>query len=205
MKTLLIVLGWTAGHIQERSTANLSVVDLYDIDARHFQGPIAVRYQVGDAVIDLPEAALASLSFIGGTLTSATVNPHQRPLDGAGAAKLCQTLEETFSHRGSAFVFPARNEFKEFAEGLKRGHVSARSSPPWRFPAKLASDAVNIVVRPFESLSSSSTSSDAKQYMIALEFGNSKIVDTANEKLDAARAKQFPNRRGRIPLTDYPK
>jgi hypothetical protein len=203
MKTILIILGWSAGQIQERSSAALDVADLYDIDARHFRGPLSIRYQVKDAFVEMPEAELASLSFTGGILTSATVNPHLRPLDGSEAARLCRNLEEAFS-RWAAFVFPASGEFQAFAESLKSGHVRYGSLPPWRFASKLEGDAVNFVVRPFES-PSSPTAATSPLYMIAVEFGNSKIADEANAKIDAVRAKAFPGRRGRIRMSEYPK
>ena len=203
MKTILIILGLTAGQIQERSSADLDVAGLYDYDARYFQGPIAVRYQAREVVIDLPDAELVSVSFTMGILTSSEVTPHRRPLDGAEAAKLCQELEKTFLHRG--FVFPKANEFKKFTEGLKLRGAPAESLPPWRFGWKLENDKVNIVIRPFESSSTPPTSSGVKRYMVAVEFGNLIIADMADKRMNEVRAKYFPNRQNRILMSEYPK
>jgi hypothetical protein len=203
MKTIVIVLGWAATQIQQRSTANLDIADLYDTDARHFRGPIAVQYQFKDAVFDLPDAGLASLSFVGGTLISATVNPHQRPLEGPVAAKLCAGLIDTFSHRGPLFVFTGAREFREFLESLRIGKTPGATSPPWSFGARIEDDSINFVIRPFEG--SSSQPQDPKKYLVALEFGNSAVDEVAYRQMQAARAKFFANRRGRIRLSEYPK
>jgi hypothetical protein len=205
MKIILILLGLTATQIQERSSENLDVSGLYDIDARHFQGPIAVRYQIKDTVIELPESELVSLSFRMGILTSATLNPHRRPLERAEAAKLCLALENTFLHRGFVFSEVEAKEFRKFTEGLKLGRDPTESLPPWRFGWKLERDSVNIVIRPFESPAAPSTDSGVKRYVIALEFGNLELDELVYKRMKAARAKYFPNKRGQILMSEYPK
>jgi hypothetical protein len=205
MKTIIIILGLTAGQIQDRSTANLDVASLYDNDARHFQGPIAVRYQIKDAVIDLPESELVSLSFRMGILTSANVTPQRRPLNGAETAKLCQELEETFLHQGFTVPEAEGKEFKKFTEGLKLGLEAAEPLPPWRFGWDMGRESVNIVIRPFESSSTGSSNSGEKRYTIMLGFGNSAVSDRVYKSMKATKEKYFPNRRGQIPMSEYPK
>jgi hypothetical protein len=205
MKTIIIIIGLTATQIQERSNMDLAVTDLYDMDARYFRGPISVRYQVKNIVIDLPESELVSLSFDMGILTSADVTPHRRPLTGAETGKLCEQLERAFLHQGFAFRPSEAKEFKIFIEGLKRGHEPAGLTPPWRFGWKLVdSDKVNVVIRPFESTSLEASSSDIRRYTIVLEFANFALGDTIDKKMDAVRKKYFPNRQ-RVPMSEYPK
>jgi hypothetical protein len=201
MKTILIILGWTAGQIQESSTTSLDVADVYDIDGRSFRGPIVVRYELGNSIIELPEAEFVSLSFTFGVLTSATVNPERRPLDGVETANLCQALVDTFARVGSAFVFSEADDLKRFAEGLRVGRVPAES-PPWSFGARLGGDSMTVSVRPFDSSSARAT---GQLYVTEVEFGNLRMAEAALDRMHAARAKAFPNRRGPIRMSEYPK
>ncbi len=204
MKTIVILLGLTASQIQGRSNVNLEVSTLYDYDARRFQGPIAVQYQIKDVVIDLPESELVSLSFRMGILTSANVTPHRRPLDGRETARLSQELKDTFTHHGFVMARHEANEFKEFAEGLKLGQRS-KLLPPWSFVLSQGDESVRIVVRPFENSSASTSGSNSQRYMIALDFANLKLSEMVYKRMDEAKAKYFPNRQGQIPMTEYPK
>jgi len=205
MKTIIIIIGLTAAQMQEHSNVDLGLADLYDMDARYFRGPISVRYQIKDIVIDLPESELVSLSFDMGILTSANITPHRRPLDGPETARLCLDLEKAFTSKG--FVFTHRSgadEFKHLVERLRQGSEPA-AVPPWRFGWKMGNDAyVSMAIRHFESASLESGHSKAKRFTIDLGLSDSTISDAVEKKMSEIRAKYFPNRE-RVPMSEYPK
>jgi hypothetical protein len=203
MTTIIIILGLTATQIQERSSFRLDVSALYDIDARYFQGPIVARYQTGDRAIDLPEAELVSLSFDMGILTSAHVTPHRRPLNGQETAKLCQELERDFLGQGFAFRKGQAKEFSKFMADLKLGHQHLEPLPPWRFGWRLKDEKVTLAIEPFET--SSEGPSATRRYSISLAFGNLALSSSVSNRMNELKRKYFPNRLGRIPLSEYPK
>lgn len=203
MMSLTIELGREARHLQQASTVDLGVADLYDDDGVHFRGPLVVRYVSGQHSVEFANVGLVSVSFTWGILTEATVNPHEKALDSVATANLCDLIVQRLSIEQPLFRADVSRDFRSLRDALAAGAVPA-GFPPWRFPGRVGPDAVNVVVRPLESLPTSSGKYVVRLYVVAIEFGNQTISADAYDRMHAARQRAFGDKDRRYLLRDYP-
>lgn len=205
MKSLEVGLGWAAARVQEKSDVDLGLAKMFDIDARHLRGPLRARFHSTQENVSFPCVGLASLSFVAGVLTSVTLNPHESALDSKQAASLCLGLFGDFSRSFNAFKLAEPDRFQAALEPLARARNPEGSPPPWRFMGRIDRDVVNIVIRPLDSLPGVIAKDASSLYVVALEFGNTNVAETAYEYLHDIREHAFGKTRRRVLLSDYPK